>query len=70
MKRFKNYQCNGEVCKPLFFVEEGRDPLDSTVNFCQVEEGSGVLPEGWLFYPNERKLRCPRCVKHKEAKDG
>ena len=63
---YKEYPCQGEVCHPLYYAKEGADIAEATVNFCRVDVRDNKLPKGWLYYPKERKLRCPRCVEHKE----
>ena len=66
---YKEYRCDGEVCCPLYYAKDAGDPVKATINFCRVDMRDGKLPEGWLYYPKERKVRCPRCVKHKEEQD-
>ena len=65
MKEYTEYRCDGEICNPLYMVEDAHVPVTHEMHFCKVDQ-SGVLPEGWLYYPKEKKFRCPRCVKHKE----
>ena len=67
MKKFIDVQCEGDECRPIFSVKKEAIPPDQYVNFCTVDEDTHELPEGWLYYPKERKVRCPRCIKHKEG---
>ena len=66
MITYKEYRCDGELCDPLWYAKEGADIVDITVNFCHVDEATGILPERWGWYPKERKVRCPRCVEYKQ----
>jgi hypothetical protein len=68
IKMIKKHRCDGEVCNPRYYAKEGTDIAEASVNFCCVDATlrDNKLPEGWLYYPEERKLRCPRCVEYKE----
>jgi hypothetical protein len=72
MRKYDRYTCDGDLCNPTYNLVKENDPIpsDAFINFCDVLVEDHILPEGWGYYKEERKLRCPRCVEHKEKTKG
>lgn len=75
MRKFTRYMCNGELCHPLtVFSKDMGEPIENEVYFCDVDDDTGELPDGWLAVEDKRRHRtfvfCPRCKEYRDNQGG
>ena len=65
--QYTRHICDGELCREpwLHAKVKGKIPIETFVSYYDLPvNGEKVLPDGWLYYPNERKVRCPQCIEY------